>query len=131
MNAAELRAQRLRNDSLRILDDPARKRIDRQRDGFKRLGDAISRAGFHKVATEFRLEAGRAIQRAEEFEAECLSFEADKASLEKIRAVLDATDAPSGLSDAERVDWIVAQWKSVSRELATSENATEKAEAAG
>lgn len=127
MNRSDLRELRLRTDVIQFLDETARKRIDRQREGFKRLGDAIARVpGFRKVAAEFRLEADRAIARAEEFEVERIALNAERESLAEVRAVLDAVlpDATRDgrrLTDAERVDWIIQQWKTVSAALGTTD----------
>ena len=97
-------------------------RIEEQRKGFETLAAAIERAGFRKAALEFRREADRAIDRAIAFKSERCAFESDRAALSDVRAVLDTVlpDAARDgrqLSDAERISWIIEEWKAVSLEL--------------
>lgn len=113
-------------DAHSIAGAKARIRIEQQREGFERLARSIDRVGNKPAARAFRAEAARAIERAIAFEEERLSFEADRAALAEIRAVLDAElpDARAEgrtLTDAERLDWIIQQWKTVSYALAATE----------
>lgn len=104
----------------------ARIRIENQRANFAKIEQAIRNARFYASAIEFRKAADKAIARSVEFEEERLAFESDQQSLAEIRAILDvvvpdaARDGRS-LTDAERVAWIVDQWKTVSRALGASE----------
>jgi hypothetical protein len=106
----------------------ARLRIERQREGFNRLAAAIAKAGYKSSAREFRAEAERAIARAEEFEEERLGFDSQRRALLELRKVLDDAGVPREfdpgrpMSDVDRVEWLLLQWRTTSLALATQEH---------